>query len=124
MTGCERLSDRIPDVARGKAQWTAEEAAHLASCSDCAAEWDLVTVTLRLGAMVPGTDPEATTAAVLQRVSEDRRSRGRRRFWGIGLAAAAALTAVVWTGMRPDRTAPPVAQVQVAPLGGEPLESG
>ena len=58
MTACERLSDRMPDVARGRARWTAEEAAHLAACADCLAEWDLVATTIRLGAKAPGTDPE------------------------------------------------------------------
>jgi hypothetical protein len=114
----------MPDVAHGRARWTAEEASHLAACADCRAEWDLVTAAVRLGARAPGNDPEATTAAVLRRVSEDRRSRGRRRFWGIGLAAAAALAGVVWTGLRPDRAAPPGPQAEIALPEVEPIESG
>ncbi len=35
MSDCERLSDRMPDVALRRAAWSAEEAAHLASCADC-----------------------------------------------------------------------------------------
>ena len=46
MSYCERLSDRMPDVALLRAAWSAEEAAHLASCADCRAEWDLVLAAL------------------------------------------------------------------------------
>jgi hypothetical protein len=114
----------MPDVARGSARWSAEEAAHLADCPDCRAEWDLVATTIRLGTKAPAADPEATAAAVLRRVSEDRRTRGRRRFWGLGIAAAAALAGVVWTGMRPDRPVPPVPPVAVGLPEVEPLETG
>ena len=123
MTACERLSDRMPDVARGRARWSAEEAAHLAACADCLVEWDLVVTTIRLGAKAPRADPEATAAAVLRRVSEARRSRGRRRYWGLGIAAAAVLAGVIWTGARPERGAPPVAPVEVALPETEPVET-
>lgn len=123
MTPCERLSDRMPEVARGRRRWTADEAAHLASCADCRAEWDLLDATIRLGAKAPGTDSESMAGAVLRRVSEDRRTRARRRFWGLGIAAAAALAGVVWTGLRPNPAALPVAPVEVAVPEVEPLET-
>jgi hypothetical protein len=113
----------MPEVARGSARWTADEAAHLAACADCRAEWDLVAATVRLGAKAPGTDPEAMAGAVIRRVSEDRRSRGRRRFWGLGIAAAAALAGVVWAGLRPGPATLPVAPVEIAVPEIEPLET-
>jgi hypothetical protein len=124
MTPCERLSDRMPEVARGRARWTAEESAHLAACADCQAEWDLMTVAIRIGARAPSAgDPEAIAGAVLQRVSQDRRSRGRRRFWGLGVAAAAALAGLIWAGRNPEPAPPPVATTEIAPPEIEPLET-
>jgi anti-sigma factor RsiW len=118
------LSDRMPEVARGSARWTPEEAAHLAACADCRAEWELVTATIRLGGRAPqGEHPDAIATAVLRRVTEDRRSRRRRRFLGVGLAAAAALAGVIWAGDRPEPGAPPVAIESTMP-DTEPLEAG
>ena len=42
MTDCERLSDRMPEVAMARAAWSAEDAAHLASSTECRGELDLV----------------------------------------------------------------------------------
>jgi hypothetical protein len=124
MTPCERLSDRMPEVARGRARWTPEEAAHLAACADCRAEWELVTVTIRLGGRAPqGEHPDAIATAVLRRVTEDRRSRARRRFLGVGLAAAAALAGVIWAGDRSEPGAPPVAIESTMP-DTEPVGAG
>ena len=39
MSDCQRLSDRMPEVVMERASWTAEEAAHLADCDDCRAEY-------------------------------------------------------------------------------------
>ena len=37
MSACTQLSDRMPEVALGRARWTPNEAAHLAACADCRA---------------------------------------------------------------------------------------
>ena len=42
MSMCERMSELMPAVAAGRSEWAGEEAAHLESCTDCAAEWALV----------------------------------------------------------------------------------
>jgi hypothetical protein len=97
MTECERLSDRMPLVARGTATWSAAEAAHLAGCDGCAAEWRLVGAAQGLGAGVTLRDsPDAMAAALLGRLraveAEDRRRRRAMAAvsWG-GLAVAASL---------------------------------
>jgi hypothetical protein len=54
MNECTRLSDRIPDVALGRASWTPDEAAHLRGCADCRAELALVQATVALGRKAPG----------------------------------------------------------------------
>ena len=124
MTPCERLSDRIPEVARGKARWTAEESSHLAACAECRAEWNLVTATIRLGSKAPqSAHPDAIATAVLRRVADDRRARTRRRSWALGLAAAAALAGVIWAGARPEPGAPPVATSENTMPDTEPLET-
>jgi hypothetical protein len=98
MTQCERLSDRMPDVALGRTAWTPEEQAHLEACDDCRAEWALVQGAAHLGDSLRGVrDPAVLTAAVLARVAEERVTvRTRRRAWLVaGLAAAAAVIILV-----------------------------
>ena len=100
MTECTRLSDRIPEVALGRASWTPDEANHLRGCADCRAELALVEATLAIGRKAPSLrDPAATARAVQQRLV--RRPTPRR--WGrplgrplVGAAAAAALLVTVW----------------------------
>ena len=111
MTECERLSDRMPDVALGRAGWTAAEQAHLDTCDDCRAEWELVRGAAHLGEGLPRAhDPEALTAAVLGRVAGERTAaRTRRRTWlAAGLAAAAVAIIVVRTTRAPIGVAVPV----------------
>jgi hypothetical protein len=119
MTACERLSDRIPEVARGRSRWTAGEAAHLATCVDCRAEWDVVVAVNGLGDRSPAArDPSLVAAAVLGRLADDRRSHRRSwQSWAAGLAAAAAIAAAVWSG---TRSASPV---EIALPELEPLET-
>jgi len=100
MNHCERLSDRMPDVALHRAEWTPEEAAHLAICADCLAEWELVLTARALDECAPTiSDPSALPAALRRRLAEDRGERARtRRAWafaGAAAAAAAILAAVV-----------------------------
>jgi len=100
MNDCERLSDRMPDVALRRAEWTPGEAAHLADCADCLAEWKLVLAARALDESAPTvSDPSALPAALQRRLAEDRARRiGARRAWSFVAAAGAAaaiLAAVV-----------------------------
>ena len=100
MNDCERLSDRMPEVALHRAEWTPEEAAHLAGCADCLAEWELVLAARALDERAPTvSDASALAAALQRRLAEDRALRTRVRLaWSFAAAAAAAaaiLTAVV-----------------------------
>ncbi len=98
MTECGWLSDRIPVVALGRAEWTPEEVRHLSGCRMCQKEWELIQVAGRLGDAAASIDPAAVAGPVLQRLEREREA-GRRRAWSFtGLAAAAAIAAVVWGG--------------------------
>jgi hypothetical protein len=98
MTVCEQLSDRMPAIAAGE-QWTVAEAAHLAGCADCAAEWAVVAASHRLGADLPGLNAHQVSERVLGRLRAERAIRARRRGLAFaGLAAAAAIAVAVWTG--------------------------
>jgi len=112
MTQCERLSDRMPDVALGRTAWTVEEQAHLDACDDCGTEWALVQRAAHLGESLPrARDPAALTAAVLGRVAGERAAaRTRRRTWlAAGLAAAAVAVIAVRIPRPPSATSPAVA---------------
>jgi hypothetical protein len=101
MSDCERLSDRMPVVALGKAGWTSEESLHLDECGSCRREWELVQLATRLGLEVGlSLEPAAIAAGLLRRLDTDREDgRLRRRAWSFaGLAAAAAVVAAIWTG--------------------------
>jgi len=103
MTHCERLSDRMPGVALGRSDWSEGEREHLEACADCRAEWELVSLTGRLGAgAVPSLDPQTMSAAVLARVASHRAAAGaRRRGWLVAALAAAAVVIVVLRIPRP-----------------------
>ena len=105
MSGCARLSDRMPEVVHGRSRWTPDEAAHLAGCADCRGELALVQATVAMGRKAPRlTDPAGLAATVERRLAGARRRRrdGTRRI--AGLAAAAALLVMVW-GRWPERPA-------------------
>jgi predicted anti-sigma-YlaC factor YlaD len=104
MNDCERLSDRIPEVALHGGEWSAEEASHLATCAECRAEWELALAARDLEARAPTiSDPAAVADAVLGRLAADRiRTARARRVWSFaGLAAAAAIVVAVLTGREP-----------------------
>ena len=108
MTSCEEMLDRMPAVALGAAQWTEEEAQHLAGCASCQAEFSLVQGAKTLGSQAAALDVERLGVAVLARLRPERRtSRWRRAGWVTGLAAAAAVVLVVW-GRGPHKTGGPV----------------
>jgi len=106
MNDCERLSDRMPDVALHRSEWTPEEAAHLAGCAECLAEWELVLAVRALGegegeGAPTVSDSSAVSATLLRRLAEDRAGRARaRRAWSFAgaAAAAAAILVAVMTG--------------------------
>ncbi len=121
MMDCEAVQDRMPLVVHGGPTWTEAEAAHLASCADCAAGWRVVQTAARLGdAAARRVDPEHISAAVLSQLARDRRStRWIRGGWLTGLAAAAAVVLLVWGGEPRHRPGPETAQV--APSGTQEL---
>jgi hypothetical protein len=96
MSECTKLSDRIPEVALGRARWTAEQAGHLRACAECRAELALVQATIGLGRKAPAlSDSGATAAAVQRRLAQARTRRaGVERMAGV--AAAAMLLLAVW----------------------------
>jgi hypothetical protein len=112
MSGCTRLSDRIPDVALGRTSWTADEAAHLRACAECRAELALVQATVAIGRKAPvPADLGETARAVEGRLAREPRRRASRWPLGrplVGAAAAAALVATVWTRWptRAERSTP------------------
>jgi hypothetical protein len=119
MTHCERLSDRMPEVAMHQAAWTAEEAAHLASCADCRAEWDLVLAARRIESSAPSVDPTTIAAGVQRRLATHRAASRRNRWAWVTGAAAAAVAAIVLAVSRGPET-PPAATPSVA-VETEPL---
>jgi len=103
---CRELSDKMPAVAGGAALWSAPEAEHLRTCADCRAEWELV----RAGAAVAGgvtLDADALARRVLHRLrTEPMVTRHIRTRWLVGIAAVAAVIALVLVPARaPDAPA-------------------
>jgi len=83
------LSDRMPAVARGEAEWTAPEAEHLRGCAECLEEFAVVQAGVVAAAGV-AVDGDRIAAEVLRRLrTEPVVRRPRRRLWVLGLAAAA-----------------------------------
>ena len=117
MSDCSWLSDRMPAVALGRAEWTEEETRHLSGCPSCQGEWELVRLSSRLGQDVAAKlDAGSTTRAVVQRLERARQQdRLRRQSWTFAvLATAAAIAAVVWTGRPITRPVAPLAGSVVA----------
>lgn len=100
MNDCVWLSDRIPAVALGRAEWTPQELRHLNECRACQQEWEVVRAAGRLGQDVRlARDSNDLATSVIQRLRSEKASHWRRRSWGFaGLAAAATIAAAVWTG--------------------------
>jgi len=101
---CQELSDKMPAVASGRLAWTPEEAAHLASCADCSAEWAVVRAGVTVGAAAT-VDADAVAARVLDRLRHEPVVRPWKPLrWVAGLAAAAAVAALLWPGKAPRPT--------------------
>lgn len=128
MTACERLSDRMPEVAAG-AGWSALEAAHLSDCADCAAEWDVVRRTAALGAgFTMRQEPPAIARAVLDRVAEAKRAERRRSGIvrrAVGVAAAASVVLAAWVTLHRPHAAPAGRGANAVPMAstGRPTAS-
>ena len=129
MNMCEACSDRMPSVASGRSEWPAAEREHLAGCSDCAAEWTLVSAASALGRDIT-MDPAALMPRLLQRVRaadhEERQRRWVRRsvqVAGLAVAAVVLLTIVprqrtVVPGQPSPVAATQTAGLQLAELDG------
>jgi hypothetical protein len=108
MTHCGWLSDRIPAVVLGRAEWTPQEMQHLQECRACQREWEVVRAASRHGEVRGARiDAEALATSVLRRLREEPAApKLRRRAWAFGgLAAAAAIIIAVWTGQTADQGA-------------------
>jgi hypothetical protein len=118
MSDCGQLSDRMPQVALERAEWSADEARHLRDCRSCQEEWELVRAAGRLGAGVgSGLDGGSLTRGVLERLKQTRAARRRRRAWSfVGLAAAAAVAAILLGDGTLTRTAGSPSATNVARL--------
>ena len=120
MSECGWLSDRMPAVVLGRAQWTQQELQHLNQCGICQQEWEVVRGANRLGRKAAdGLDPSAVAGSVLARLTGARNvDRRRRRVWTFsGLAAAAAVLVTVWTGAPGSNgSAPPTASLAAGQL--------
>jgi hypothetical protein len=118
-TDCERLSDRMPEVAMQRAAWTAQESAHLASCADCRGEWKLILAAKRLEARAPALDAAGIAAAVQRRLATERATSRRGRWiWAAGsaAAAAAALALALTSGGGPPRQPAAAVAIETEPL--------
>lgn len=90
----EQLRDRMPDVLRGTAAWTAEETAHLAACAECREELTMLSAALRIGAGVERRfDPMPVAAAVAERLRREP-ARVVARYRPLMLLATAAALAL------------------------------
>lgn len=100
MSECGWLSDRIPAVVLGRAEWTLQEVRHLNECLACQQEWEIVRATSRLGeGVAEKLDPDTVASSLLQRLRRDQEVQRLRRTWTVGgLAAAAAIAVALWTG--------------------------
>lgn len=107
MTQCERLSDLMPEVARGRASWSRTDTAHLAACASCREEWNLVRRAATHGTAIGmQVDVDRITGQVLRRLQQEpaattvRRTPLRRLAWPLALAAS--LSVMVWGGFPRD----------------------
>jgi hypothetical protein len=125
MSACEQLSERMPAVAGG-AEWNPVEAAHLEVCAECSAEWTLVRAARGLGVGCgKALNAHHVSDRVLGRLRADHAAtRARRRGLALaGLAAAASLALVVWTGGAERGVRGPAQAVAAADLSVVELDS-
>jgi hypothetical protein len=108
MSDCMWLSDRMPVVALGQAEWTLDETRHLAQCPSCLEEWELVRWANRLGeGLLLSQEPAVMARSVLGRLKrEETRARARGWSW-VAVAAAVAFLAALWMNPLTGPSAPP-----------------
>jgi hypothetical protein len=127
MTPCTQLSDRMPEVALGRARWTPEDERHLAGCADCRAEWALVAAASRLGARLPAIDAERVATLATERARGARARANIRTRWIVtaaSLAAAAMVALAVWVNRGGRATSPGESSIPTpAPIAVTPPES-
>lgn len=113
----DRLRDRMPDVARGSATWTAEEAVHLAACEECRAELALLGIARRIGAEVEaGFDGSAAARGVTMRLRQAPAPAAKRyRPFLLLAAAAAAVLLLVGRPGAPATVTTPGSEVRFLP---------
>lgn len=118
MITCEAMSKRMPAVAAGRSEWSAQEAGHLRTCADCASEWRIVQAGAVLGQGIMPPESGVLAANLLERLREEKAQDRRRRFvrsGGLaGLAVAASIMAIVL--VRPGAVQPPAPARTVAVL--------
>ncbi len=107
MSDCAELTDRMPDVRHGRAAWSDAEAAHLASCAACRAEWRLVSAGADLGSQLQ-VDAPAISAAVLERLRSPERGAvvGRIPWRGVMVAVASIAAVIALVLLLPGRERP------------------
>lgn len=120
MSDCTWLSDRMPLVALGRAEWTADEIHHLGGCASCQREWELLRVVSRLGDRAAARiDAPSITGALQHRLGGTGRRMRQRKAWGfVGMAAAAAIVGLLWSGgddppLPASSSTPVVARLQI-----------
>ncbi len=115
MIHCDAMLDRMPDVAAGRSAWSEEESGHLRDCAECQSHWKVVRAGVFLGqGLVAEVVPEAIAGRVRDRLrAERRRTLVRRIGWLTGLAAAASLALVLWSGRGPNTPTAPVAELTI-----------
>lgn len=112
----DQLRDRMPEVARGSAEWTAEESAHFAACAECRDELALIRGALRIGAGVEATfDGSAAAHTVVARLAHAPVAAATRYRPLLLLATAAALALVFARPGAPPVNAPLAAEVRFLP---------
>ena len=118
MITCDAMSERMPAVAAGRSEWSAQEAGHLRTCADCASEWRIVQAGAVLGQGIMPPESGVLAANLLERLREEKAQDRRRRFvrsGGLaGLAVAASIMAIVL--VRPGAVQPPAPARTVAVL--------
>ena len=92
----EMLQDRMPAVARGSTTWGAADQAHLASCAECRAEWNVIRAAVGVGVGIEREFAAAAAAQVVTARLRRERPLSRRPLLRslVGLAAAAAIAFV------------------------------
>ncbi|HET6836460.1 MAG TPA: hypothetical protein VFH24_00385 [Gemmatimonadales bacterium] len=95
-------------MALGRAEWTPDDVHHLGECRSCQCEWALLQTANRLGERAAaGIDVASITTALQRRRGRTPGRNRQRKAWGVaGMAAAAALAGLLWSG-RADPPLPP-----------------